>query len=130
MRQIKFKGYSSTGWVFGSLLKRSDDYYIIDNDGVEHRVLKNSIGQYSDYTDRKNTDIYEGDIVRFSKSRSRYSIRFEGHIKFQGGCFGLYWERTMLGSLEKHFDLLNSIELGFLTVLGNIFDENTATSES
>lgn len=112
MRDIKFRGMSLNGWVYG--------YYVVLPDGIgglvdcvwqlgaDDAVPVNSeiIGQYTGLTDKNGTEIYEGDIVECF-------VNGNSHVSFKGGLYGLIYDYTFIPFSDVH---------GEMRVIGNIYE--------
>ena len=131
-REILFRGkvWGTDGqqldFVYGYLC---GDSFIKDKKGIEHVVIPETVGQYSSINSKiskKNPDgvkIFEGDIVKFYKSTSNYTVSITAKVIFERGSFYAYWEREMLGEIEIHKDLLTKYDSRYLRVIGNIHDK-------
>lgn len=69
MREILFRGKDVRGrWYFGLLAHVDSVWYISNGPGFlnVHEVIPNTIGQYTETTDKNGTRIFEGDIIEYS----------------------------------------------------------------
>ena len=65
MRIIKFRGKDKVGeWHYGDLLHHDHDVLIIvDDAGKQHKIINETLGQFTGLQDDSKIDIYEGDII-------------------------------------------------------------------
>lgn len=83
MTEYKFRGFDATGqkgWVYGDLVHNQK----VTRTGLEPRVMvggyevvPESVGLRSGLTDCNGNDIYDGDIVQWSKDGKKYLIMFK-----------------------------------------------------
>ena len=81
--EYKFRGFDATGqkgWVYGDLVRNQK----VTRTGLEPRVMvggyevvPESVGLRSGLTDCNGNDIYDGDIVQWSKDGKKYLIVFK-----------------------------------------------------
>lgn len=115
MREIEFKGIriDNGDWVYGNLIKESDDCYISTDDiGIElddgywansygyppsssdfhitniYEVIPETVCQWTGLLDKQGVKIFEGDIFRYYKHDGYLLDDFAGVVKFMDGCFG------------------------------------------
>lgn len=101
-REIKFRGKQNS-WIYGGISVFNNEAKIYDKDchNSPYEVDINSVGEFTGFHDKKHNDIFENDIVKYCHTTSKYSISFTALVVLVNGTFGLYWEREMLGSIEK-----------------------------
>lgn len=116
MREIKYRGkrIDNGEWVYGYYLQEynnlSFEYFIFDYKKY-HDVIPESIGQWTNLTDKNKTEIYHKDIYKFPS----------GHIaiiEWNNGGFGYYSHGDFIGFSNHNW--LENILKG--EVIGNIFD--------
>ncbi len=105
MREILFRGkrVDNGEWVDGSVVHQTqyygdtvDRYHIIYDGEFDYdyyssaRVIPETVGQYTGFTDKNGTKIFEGDIVKAEINGGPYDkfVFPVGVIAFENGDFG------------------------------------------
>lgn len=120
MRIIKFRGFDkiADGWCIGVPLKDQDikgRYWLMfnENDGA---IIDNSktIGQFTGFSDCKENEIYEGDILKTRDNSFGYVVWNDGAfaikshgseaIDWEHGSF--YRESEVVGNIHENFEIL------------------------
>lgn len=125
MREILFRGKRKDNgeWIYGVPItdESTNDAYIITStagaslkSGINNmcatgfRIIRNTIGQYTGLTDKNDTRIFEGDV-----------------IKHEGENFIVYWNEECAG-FYPFYDQDNPIGYGVIgeesEVIGNVHD--------
>lgn len=122
MRTIKFRAYDKIAdtWCIGTGITKDADikglYHLIFND--QDSVIidnKKTIGQFTGLKDKKNEDIYEGDICKSDKGTISFVVwSLDGwrmNSYYDGGDMGLYsslkyYGIEIIGNIYENIELL------------------------
>ena len=142
MREILFRGkrVDNNEWAFGDLLHLPNgDVVILSNKGYV-KVIPETVGQFTDLTDKNGKKIFEGDVVRYCDEDCYYypedCTEFFGKVVKECGAFGIGANKELPLELENWCDNDNFVslweiycnlnccddELPMLEVIGNIYD--------
>lgn len=86
------------------------------------------VRQFTGFTDKKEVEIYQGDICKYHKNTSKWLVSYHFEVRFKNGAFYAYWERDIMGKLEQHWDFLSQKDMINIRVVSNIFQSTQTTS--
>ena len=124
MRQIKFRGksiYTPHDWKYGSLLVMGGKKYIIPCTDrmqlLQHRVIPNTVCEFSGLIDKNGIEIYENDIVTYKvaypydKDHALHNKLHKSCVSFNNGSFSIAFSDPstieVIGSIHDNPELLN-----------------------
>ena len=116
MRDIEFRGKSKDNgdWVLGTF----------DLNFIKHKVIPETIGQYTGLKDENGKKIFEGDIIEFSYDvfvGNFDTFIAKGKVVFEEGAFYVKCLENERGTKDETY-LLYSINIDTIEVIGNIYD--------
>jgi len=114
--EILFRGKSinSNEWIYsmtvakGTIKRKRDCIYLSIND-VWQGVTPETVGQFYGILDKKGIKLFEGDLFKIGAEKQVFESKFEH------GCFIAYCN-------GKQFGLIGELQVCFIDVIGNIFD--------
>ena len=118
MRDIEFRGKSKDNgdWVLGTF----------DLNFIKHKVISETIGQYTGLKDENGKKIFEGDIIEFSYDvfvGNFDTFIAKGKVVFEEGAFYVKCLENERGTKDETY-LLYSINIDTIEVIGNIYDNS------
>lgn len=135
MRDILCKGKRKDNdeWVEGYFVKRFDPitttpkYYIFSQD-VWYEVVPSSIGQFTEFTDKNDKKIFEGDYWTYPDEDDFFVVEFrDGQFYFvlygiRGALMEYGWDETAGGFGECDCSPMTDYIIENIEIVGNIHD--------
>jgi uncharacterized phage protein (TIGR01671 family) len=128
-RGLKDSGY---GWAYGGLVQFEWGDFIVQFDSFEQRtrVLTDSIGMRSPFTDIGGSRIYQGDILKDLEGRVTAEVRFSEFVVMTDHQHELSYEVTgwhvRFCDDSTHPLTQNgngySVKAAYCSIIGNIFE--------
>jgi hypothetical protein len=126
---LKFEyGFNSVNGIVKKKYYLSEIPFMHDKCDVWQILPIVYVRQFTGFTDKKEVEIYEGDICKYHKNTSKWLVSYHFEVRFKNGAFYAYWEREMMGKLEQRWDLLSQKDMRNIRVVSNIFQSTQTTS--
>ena len=140
MREILFRGKQTDNgrWVEGRLLSdntivpKGQPFYVFNNhirfiEDIEcFNVKPNTIGQYTDLTDKNGTKIFEGDIVKCTDTFGGYEFIAVVMFGNPNGEYNWGFQLNRISGASANTDILLWVEMeetgAFIEIIGNMHD--------
>ncbi len=138
MRTIKFRGYNkkNSEWLFGSYILNRGHHFVAPNEFADsktwedYEVIEETIGQFTGLYDKNGEEVYEGDILLWT----RKNVHIEGRPlqDFADRCVIFYDDDKRAFRFRYKFDCGSCSGLldfsddradeSYIEIIGNIHD--------
>lgn len=130
MREILFRGKRKDNgeWAYGYLYIRNDGQYEIsfyskyfDSERFTYDIIPETVGEYTNLTDKNDKKIFEGDIIKqinsYDKLEMTGFVRFSKSSQFVISHTYTEKENCYKRGMKKAFAIKTNCE-----IIGNIYD--------
>ena len=138
MREILFRGKTDKGeWVQGDLSqhKTGKKFIKCGNAIRSYEVIPETVGQFTDLTDKNGKKIFEGDIIRYTRT-NMFAPSCSFHRQDLVSLHLVLWDSSVSAFVQRHYELNGKRILGkgsavlyderakenIVEIIGNIHD--------
>lgn len=118
-RTIKFRGkrIDNGQWVYGDLVQCAHDILIlpINTGWTHHKVIPETVGQFTGLLDKNGREIYEGDVITHDYEEDSECFI---EVRFVRQAFSFFWR----GNIYNECSIQKNIKQTLMEVAGNIHD--------
>jgi uncharacterized phage protein (TIGR01671 family) len=127
MREILFRGKDIRGnWHIGLLAHIGNAWYISNKMEIStaYEVIPNTIGQYTELTDKNGKKIFEGDIVTYEDAEADRDGYYDNVFLNRGEVRISAWDGICFTNkqIAGTSDLYESETMIDCEIIGNIYD--------
>jgi len=109
MREIKFRAWDTLNKKMITDFIDGGEKAFLDKCGILCYYYRYILMQFTGLKDRNGKEIYEGDLFKLGAEKEVFEVRFEH------GCFLAYHN-------NKQYGLLGELQMRFILVIGNIYE--------
>lgn len=105
---------------YGIRYKSSDCLILYDNYGVEHEIVRETVGRCSDLMDKNSMNIFEGDIHKNVHNDLLFIACLGAYFdtEYETDAYGWYWKCIN----RDYVSGFSGYEHSYVNIIGNIHD--------